>query len=205
MVMSMASYLEVYLRAVIELALQADPMVRFGSPGLQDGVTWLKRGIGPADTAEYVESCCKGMWSSRLKAYSRLFGPPPVGLSSELDVLEDMRKVRNAVGHEFGRRLDKNHFENHFGTRIRVKEMLITRWLASVETAVKSIDQHLLVNHVGEFEALKFYHFWRSTPRIGKAHSLSEPRALQQSLRQLNGNPPSQRYCSELIAFYNNA
>src|SRR5215203_5527105 len=52
-VMSISSYFETYLQTSITLALLSDPLVRFGSSMMIDGVVWLKRGVR-SETEELV-------------------------------------------------------------------------------------------------------------------------------------------------------
>jgi hypothetical protein len=108
----------------------------------------------------------------------------PSEISASVKELEALRGVRNSVGHEFGRQT--NHSRAHgisaAGTRVRVSEKRLVKWLALVETIAKKIDAQLHGKFVGEFENILFYHKWRANPRKGHEASLSEARALKKAM-----------------------
>lgn len=200
-VMSMSAYLEFYLRNVITLAMQSDPLIRFGSPHLQDGTVWLKRSVNN-DLDAWVTPCLMGERPQRAKNYQKLFGSVPREISENLTELDALRRVRNSVGHEFGRQSAVRDQIMAEPVRVRVSEKRLVKWLALVELVARAVDGHLSNEFIGEFESILFYHKWKATPRKGPAASLSEARALQKALGQAFGSPPSQQFCQDLIAFY---
>ena len=57
--LSAASYLEVYIRGAVTVALQSDPLVRFGRPRMMDGTTWLKQGMRERRSRPGDAMCCR--------------------------------------------------------------------------------------------------------------------------------------------------
>lgn len=201
-VMSMSAYLESYLRNVMTLAIRSDPLIRFGSPRLQDGTVWLKRSVAD-DVEPLLKDCLVGSWHRRARYYEKLFGSVPCQISDSLAELEALRRTRNSVGHEFGRHASQNHhgFASDLA-KVRVSEKRLVKWLALVETVAKAVDAHLYQTFIGEFESILFYHSWSRRPRTGRDASLTETRALQKALGKAYGSPPSQHFCKGLIEFY---
>jgi hypothetical protein len=90
-VMSLSSYIEVYIRAVVRAALESDPGVLIGTPRVVDGLSLVKR-RGPDYTyARNAAQCADGTWDSRIGQYKKLFGVVPPGL---LAVKADLDKLR---------------------------------------------------------------------------------------------------------------
>jgi len=201
--LSAASYLELYLRSVITTALLADPLCRFGKPLLMDGVVWLKHGLHD-DIAELVRNCLIGEWPRRAAEYEKLFKFVPAEITGNIDDLDRIRKLRNIVGHAFGRRLDvlDDRLTGGLGDRERLSENRFKKWLGLIEKTAKSVDIHLGKAHIQEFETIWHFHRWRMKPRSPSERGYTEPRAFSRELHQQLGKTPGQEFCRQLIEYY---
>ena len=150
--MAISSNMETYLGSVISLAIESNPGVLLGSSVRIDGAKLLKE--GPLDSAVYakhLEACTKGEWNARLSAFEKLFGPAPASYHDGLPTLERMRKMRNNIGHAFGRDIDTS---KDFSLN---KKRPVDR--IQLLTLVKYLDHDfLLQKHIGEFQAIYAYH-----------------------------------------------
>ncbi|HEY2541078.1 MAG TPA: hypothetical protein VGI28_16525 [Stellaceae bacterium] len=205
--LSVVSYFEIYMRDAITIALRSDPLARFGRPKMMDGVTWLKEGL--RDHVEpLIRDCLMREWPKRIRAYRTLFGSVPSEITGNVPALENIRSVRNSVGHTFGR--------NPVSTRgdilrvgvtasQRLAEARFKRWLGLIDELAGAIDRHLGPKHIGEFETLLLYHHWKDEPRIGRAKSFTEQRAFSRKLHDISGSTPGTEFSRLLIRHYNRA
>lgn len=202
--LSAASYLELYFRSVVAAALLADPLCRFGKPLLMDGVAWLKHGLRD-DIRPLVRNCVVGEWPRRAAEYKKLFKVVPAEIVDNLTDLEQLRKIRNVVGHAFGRPLKRLDDPITPGSEssARLSERQFKSWLGVIERIAKSVDRHLGRVHIGEFETLWYFHRWRMLPRSNTERKYTEPRAFARELNRLFGRGPGHKYCCQLIEYYN--
>jgi hypothetical protein len=155
-VLTTASNLETYLASVIATALDSDPGLILGVSRSIDGAAVLKyRRPAVFKIGEQVDFCTKGDWSSRLDAFEKLFGQCPAEFRSSHAALEELRGIRNRVGHAFGRDIDAARLHGALKTipmehlsGERANKLRKAVWLAA-----KSVDKFLLQNHIGDFEA----------------------------------------------------
>lgn len=158
-VMALNSYLEIYLQGVVALALESDPGLLYRAPGSVDGVVILKR-APDYGFRERTVSLVKHDWSKRVSEYRNLFGSVPSDLTASIGQLEDLRRLRNGVGHAFGR--DVRDFSSSItiaGKPLqRVAEPRLQRFLGVVERVAVAIDDHLRSAHIGAYEILRFIH-----------------------------------------------
>lgn len=202
--LSAASYLEVFIRGAVTIALQSDPLVRFGRPRLMDGVTWLKHGMRD-DVETLVSPCVVGEWGRRAARYGELFGRVPAPISNNIGELDQMRMLRNSVGHAFGRNVrqsDSDLRRVRVGAPERLTEARFKRWLGLVDGIAVAIDGHLGSEHIGEFESITYYHHWRTQPRQGRERGYAEPRAFSRELARVTGQPCGQTFSKGLIDHY---
>lgn len=160
-VMSVSSYMEVYLRSVLRHALLSDPGLLVGAPGAVDGVQLLLHGTSP-DVEPAIVSCTKGDWCARLRAFHRVFGSVPTQVEAAAPDLERLRQLRNAVGHYFGRRArneERFWLDGDSGADL-VSEERLKGILLMAESVVDAFDEQLLV-HVGNFETISAFLVWR--------------------------------------------
>lgn len=113
-------------------------------------------------------------------------------------------RSEKGVAHSFGR--DSSCFEDTFDTAndraARLSEVTLLSWLASIEQAGIAIDEHLLHNHLGEFEIVRHFHRWRMLPRSEKEPKYSEPAAFSRFLNLTIGSTPVRDHCRQLERYY---
>ena len=160
-IMAMSSNLETYMSTVIKLALESDVGVLFGTSKRIDGIEIIKHGRSqPFDFEDKLMSCTKGEWGSRASAFERIFGKVPTLLSENISTLEKLRKLRNNVGHAFGRDIEASRNHSVINT-LDIKTLKREKTLAYQKLIFgisKAIDKQLLAEHIGEYQTLYFYH-----------------------------------------------
>jgi len=201
--MALCGYLETYLHSIATLALTSDPGLLISSHRAVDGISLVKRGALP-ELENQITGLTKGTWQSRVRNYKRLFTNVPSALQSALSDLDSMRKLRNGVGHSFGRMI-----EDYRSPLLmqplpvqRLSEERLQRWLGVVEQCVNAIEQHLRITHVGGMEVLLNYHAWNK--KYFKGH-MSEEKAFKATFPYAQGRPPGVEYFRSAIAFYRGA
>lgn len=203
--LSSSSYLEVYIRTAVTLALQSDPLARFGRSRLMDGITWLKEGMRD-DVEQLVRPCVMGDWSKRASAYKLLFGATPVAIVSNIAELDRMRVLRNSVGHSFGR-TDRKIRDDLSRVTIAASERLsedrFKKWLGLIDQVADSIDRQLGLGYIGEFETMAFYHHWKTQPRPRHEGGFTDARAFSHALGRRVQQPCGQEFSTGLIDYYN--
>jgi hypothetical protein len=203
MALSAASYLEIYMREVISLALTSDPFVVYGLSRQLDGVVLLKAGKVPSFAAE-VTDCCRGQWPSRIAKFRRLFGTVPSAWEALVSDLEEIRKLRNAVGHAFGRDL-RGQLALLRGLDIptqRLSEERLKKWLSIIDLTAKAIDAHLVSNHIGAFEYFVLYHDRRNDMSKGRLGKKAAAPALSSLIAGEWNRRVPRAYCQSVIAHY---
>jgi hypothetical protein len=159
--MSLAGYFETYMNGIVSLALTSDPGVLISSHGVVDGMALKKQGKLP-EMKKHLELVTSGTWQSRLTAYRRLFGIVPKLLEDSASELDRIQKLRNGVGHSFGRFID----ESRSPLQIRpialqtLSEKRLQAWLKLIDDCVEKVEEHLRISHVGAVEVLLKYHEW---------------------------------------------
>lgn len=201
--MALSSSLETYLSTVIELALASDPGVLLDAEKSIDGIELLKNG-GRKNIflEEVIVNITKGDWNSRINSFEKYFGTIPRTLHNQIGKLEKIRVIRNNLGHAFGRDIkdSRNHevkktqpMENLSDTRLKTYQKTI--W-----TSAKSIDKHLLKNHIGEYQAVAFYHRIYDELRHD-VHPSERAMILKKRLGAF-GDISGKEYCKGLINYY---
>jgi hypothetical protein len=201
--MSASAYFEMFLIELLTLAMRSDPLSRFGSPRLLDGVTWLKQGVGGVPDVE-IRACLVGEWSKRRKAMRGLLGKVPADIEANLAELDRIRKLRNKVGHAFGRTFEQKSrlLQVNAPNSERLSERRFKGWLGLIDTIANGVDQEIGGSHVGEFETLLYYHEWRREPRFGKQADKPEAVRFAKALNSKFGGGPDRTFCRDLIAHY---
>lgn len=203
MALSAASYLEIYMREVIALALASDPFLVYGLPKQLDGVVLLKAGKVLSFETE-VTACCRGQWPSRIANYRRLFGAVPGAWESVVSDLEQIRALRNAVGHAFGRDL-RGQRALLRGLEIpaqRLSEERLKKWLSIIDITAAAIDAHLVATHIGAFEYFVLYHDRRANLRKGQLGKKDATSALSSLFSSEWNRRVPRSYCRSIIAHY---
>lgn len=146
--MALCSYFEVYLAKTVKLALRSDPATLLQSSKAVDGVRLLRSGQ-LSDYKDEATSMTKGTWSARVNSYYKCFGYTPPELSAQISELDQLRVLRNGVGHAFGR--DINEYESHlvFEPKAlqRLSEKRLKKWLGIVEKVVDIIYFRSKIQH----------------------------------------------------------
>jgi len=200
-IMAISSNMETYLGSVISLAIESNPGVLLGSAVRIDGAKLLKEGM--LDSAVYekqLEACTKGEWPKRLAAFEKLFGSSPESYKTGISTLERMRKMRNNLGHAFGRDIDasKDFTFNKKKPADRITLPTLVKYLDRVYSIVLDIDEFLLEKHIGEFQAVYAYHQHRDEFVGGEID-----RALK--LKQFYGEHDQsvgKKFCKGLVSYY---
>lgn len=200
---AISSNLETYMATVVPLALSSDVGVLYGTSRAIDGIQILKHGHDKAfDFHQHVVACTKGDWSSRVAAYQRCFGRAPKFLLNNISALEKIRSLRNNVAHSFGRDIEASRAQQQVKTlpieRLS-RDTLLNLQKASWQIA-KSIDAHLHNFHIGEFQALAFYHSIYPSLR----HDLHVGERARQLKKRIGGFGSVARkdFCRGLAEYY---
>ncbi len=201
--MAINSNLETYLSTSISLALESDPGVLFNSPKSIDGVVLLKKGSTKGYfNDKIIETITKGDWSSRTTAFKRTFGVIPPEINNYISELEKIRKIRNKVGHAFGRdiRSSRNHEVKDILLMKPLRDERLKRYHKIIWESAKSIDNYLLHNHIGEFQAISFYHRMYDGLRKDLHQSM---RAIELKKRLGSfGDTSGKEFCKGLVKYY---
>lgn len=203
LVLTLAANLETYMASVIRLALESDPAVVLGTPRAVDGVVVLKHGRpGAIPMSEFIENCTRGDWSSRLAAIARIFGECPEALSKQHAGLEELRLVRNRFGHAFGRDIESARRTGSLELlpMERLSRKRVERLREVVLTAARALDRHLLERHIGEFEALQFYHYLY--PSLDNVDSIGQRAAILKKTIGAHGAIRGKALCRGLVDYY---
>lgn len=199
-----SSNLETYLATIVPLALASDVGTLYGTPQKIDGVQILKHGHASAfDFEDHVLACTKGNWSSRLAAYEKYFGRSPKYFSSNISALEKIRAIRNNVAHAFGRDIEESRNQQEVKT-LPIEKLSRDGFLKLQKTVwkiAKAIDVHLHQFHIGEYQALVFYH--NIYPTLRQDLHPSE-RAIQFKKRvgAFGSTPAGKEYSKGLVQYY---
>lgn len=160
-IMALSSNFEVYLSAIVSLAIESDPGILYNSPKSIDGVLLLKKGAMKFPfEQEILTSFTKGDWNSRKNAFNNTFSYIPKTIEENIGEFEKLRILRNKVGHAFGR--DINKARNTEVKNILPMEKLNAKKFINIRQliwqSVTEIDEYLLKHHIGEYQVIRFYH-----------------------------------------------
>ena len=154
---SAAANLEMYLGHIARTALASDPFVRYGNPRALDGVCLVKSGI-ELPYKDAIEGLTKGDWNSREAKIGIYFGVGFLEVRSRKSDLEEIRKIRNEFAHGFGRSLEVPEAGTLTNSKsFRLSENKLKAYLGIMSHVAKTVDRHLMFNHIGSFELIKYY------------------------------------------------
>lgn len=199
---ALLSYFEVYLSSVVSLAIESDPGLMFNTSRVIDGIAILKRKAKRDYSFYHVsETITKGEWQQRKAAYEKTFGDVPEILADSIKELDCMRRIRNNIAHAFGRDINKAQARGIFEVleieRLSLKRL--KRYMELVGNIAKAIDNHLVSNHIGDYEAVFYYHQIKEELPI-----INKPVELRKRLNRIGINSTcNEEYCNELISYYN--
>lgn len=195
--LSLASYLEIYLRAIASLAVESAPGILIGARDAVDGLVLLK------NRSDYSQSSSStplvtGTWQKRLIEYEKLFGSVPQELSSKQVELEKFRKMRNSVGHYFGRDVNDNEDRARIETKSiqRLSENRFKEWMNMVDKVVLAVDEHLCSEFIGEYDFLKWGH---EQSLFSSGYDLS---SIRKKIGQRYGRNPPASYIQGARDYY---
>ncbi|MFG1523847.1 hypothetical protein ABMA67_02440 [Halobacteriovorax sp. RZ-3] len=207
---AMSSNLETFMSSVIKLALESDLGILSGASRRIDGILLLKYGRdNPFNFDDELISCTRGDWQSRISSFIKIFGEAPDDLENCISILEKVRKIRNNVGHAFGRDIEKSreHDNVHILEIDRLSRESIIDLMKVHNRIAKSIDRQLMENNIGEYQALHFYHNNRddfhadtSNPQRLGMHIVE----LKKKIGSYSGNAVGKLFCKGLIEYYIN-
>ncbi|MDC0687716.1 hypothetical protein POF53_08980 [Mitsuaria sp. RG] len=199
------------MSTAIKLALESDVGVLFGASKRIDGIEIIKHGgAHPFDFEDKLTSCTKGDWASRISAFEKIFGKAPQILKNNISDLERLRKLRNNVGHSFGRDIQASRAHNVIDIKDmeRLKRDKTTEYQTLIYGVSRAIDRQLLVNHIGEYQTLFFYHNLRpelNHQTLDYNHRIGlNTWKLKKALGQFGAQKAGKKFCKELIEYYEN-
>lgn len=204
-VISLASILETYMDTICGLAIESNPGVLINASKSLDGVHLLKTKRLDRDViSNAIRGVSKGTWGERRKAFDALFGGHPIEMENfELD-MEELRKKRNSVGHAFGRDINKaRRFEEIKPLPLDgIKQENLIHFFDVTLKVAKAIDQYLLDNHIGEYQALFSFHVFY-THNQGKKWDV---KGMAKAFRKIFSNssmPIGKQFFVDLVEYYN--
>lgn len=202
-IMAMSAYLETYLDSVITLAIESDPGVLLNAPHHIDGTILLKNEkLKVDDVKERVTNCTKGTWTSRCNAFSSIFGAIPSSLKDKISLLDQIRLLRNKVGHAFGRDIEQSRSIdiNKIKPAERVSQKRVLKYLRELYGVVKGVDAFLLNNHIGEYQAILAYH--KLYPSLNKNIHINLRADMFKKNYGKNDVAIGKTFCRELAQYY---
>ncbi|MFB2669993.1 hypothetical protein ACE02U_14585 [Shewanella xiamenensis] len=208
-VMAMSANLETYMATVISLALESDVGVLYGASRRIDGMEILKYGREQPFNFDYhVIGCTKGDWNSRIACFEKTFGACPLVLKENIISLEALRKLRNNVGHAFGRDIDasRQHDVLEIAKMASLKTEMTIEHLRLIFKVAKDIDKQLFVNNIGAYQDLLFFHKLKQTlsyeSNVKNKELDNQVTILKKSLNNHAAKPAGKIYCKGLISYY---
>jgi hypothetical protein len=208
-IMAISSNLETYLAKTIHLALESDIGTLYGVSKRIDGVEILKHSaFNNFNFEDKVISCTKGEWGSRINSFNKLFGSAPAILTDNISSLERLRKLRNNVGHAFGREIEETRKHDVISAP---KISKLTRdktiyYMKLIHAISKELDKQLLVNHIGEYQIIYFYHSLKDS--LSKGDPIPERErgnhiaVLKKQIGRFGASSVGKNFCKELIEYY---
>lgn len=204
LIMSLNSILETYLVAICSLAIESNPGILINSSQSVDGVKFLKnkKSVRPLGDS-HIESITKGDWIKRVLSFEKLFGDLPKSAKDSISTLEALRKVRNRIGHSYGRDISKSR-------SFEIKEMLplegvsdenLLKYFSVVFTFAKNVDKILMDNHIGEYQTILLYHNFYTN-----SHPVGVPSERANAFRKFHGKNyypyVTKKFCLDLVNYY---
>lgn len=200
-IMAISSNMETYLASVVALAIESNPGVLLGNGIVIDGAKLLKQGSFDDDVySGQITGCTKGEWPARLAAFEKLFGQAPQSYHDGLSTLERMRKMRNNLGHAFGRDIDasRDFTINRKKASDRIQLNTLVKYLEKAYKIVQDVDAFLLDNYIGEFQAIYAYHQHRDEFAGGEIDRALELKKYYGKYDQTVGKT----FCKGLVNYY---
>ena len=205
LLMSMCSNVEIYMASIIRESIESDPGIIMGASHQIDGIKLLKSGnkVDENVIADHIKKCTKDTWSSRLCHIEKLFGAMPI-IANNIKQLEDIRNLRNAVGHAFGRNIEKS--QQYYRIEIepieRISVKRYNKYITLLYDIVQEFDKIVTGNHIGCFEIILQYHkMYESIKDLDKGYQVNE---LKATLKIDKNTGVSKELCRGVYLYYNN-
>ena len=207
-IMAMSANLETYMATIIKLALESDIGVTFNATRKIDGIEIIKNSDKyPFELEDKIISCTKGDWSSRVSNFEKIFTIAPNILKDNISSLDKIRKLRNDIGHAFGREIDKSRNHNIL-TPIKIqtiKQEKIIEYLKLLFAVARAIDKQLMSNNIGEYQVLYFFNELapslkddtNNLRKIGNHATI-----LKKELFEFGDNRVGKLFCRGLVEYY---
>jgi hypothetical protein len=163
--------LERFLAAAATAAEESDPLLSPGFPKRVEGAMLKKyqASLSLGDMRPLIE----GEWSSRIAAFRKRFGTVPQVLADNEGELEKIRRLRNAVAHDFafdqpaqitttalligGVRRDRL-------PRRSLSHLKYLEWLALMNAVSRAVDAQLCRDYIGAYELIAARLDWQAAP-----------------------------------------
>jgi hypothetical protein len=125
-----------------------------------------------------------------------------------ISALEKMRRLRNNIGHAFGREIEaaRRHDVLSSTEISKLSRDTTIYYMKLIYSISKEIDRQLLINHIGEYQIANFYHSLKDDLSIGDPLPARERgnhiAILKKQIGRFGNNPVSKNFCRELIEYY---
>ncbi len=158
-IIAISGYFEMYINSIVDMACQSCPAILVGGTKEIDGIKLLKSRDNYS-FLDHAKKCSKGAWQTRISEYKRIFGSCPDLLVDSISDLDKIRKLRNDIGHAFGRNTREDQFavQQSINTPHQLKQNTFLNHLALLDKVAKEIDSHLACNFIGSYET-RLSHF----------------------------------------------
>ncbi|MDH7791651.1 hypothetical protein [Ochrobactrum sp. AN78] len=201
-VMACAANLETYVAAVVDLAIRSDPGLLFGASRSIDGAKLLKHGGASIETSQHVANCTKGDWSARFSALEKILGPLDPKIKCHHAKLEELRNIRNRVGHAFGRDIDnaRNHGVRAFHDMESLSRERAYAFTRVCRTVARELDRHVLYRFIGDFETIRFFACYHRD--VLNVNVIKRAIALKTALGRIGAQLRSKAHLAGLIEYW---
>lgn len=206
--MALNSCFESYLSAIIKLAIESDPGILIEAPHAVDGIRNLKYDIqlDNIDVDTIVRDCTSGEWGHRNTNLKKIFMTIPELFLQHEKELEEIRKLRNNLGHAFGRDIDITHsFDLYKLPQMdKLSSGRFKKYQELVLKLVKEMDYQVMKKHIGNFQPLYYCHSIReeiaSLPTLKSKAELLKRRLYEHA----NEYPYAISLCEWVVSYYEN-
>ena len=207
--MALTSYFETYIASILNLVIESNPSVLLGFTKKIDGMSLRKTGETiPEDFLKTsIENCTKGEWSKRIIAIKKLLLIDDNSLlqlmENSVSELDSIRKIRNKVGHAFGRDIEDSQkwYETEIPKIESLSEERYLKWQKLIKNLAREIDKYVMENHVGCYQELYFYHI-----NIKKFLSITDKKIraveLKAKLYEEKKLTYNKHFCNDIINYY---
>ena len=171
-----------------------------------DGILLLKKNhkISKEETESRVINCTKGDWNSRLANFRTLYGHIPTSIQQNVSQLEKIRKLRNEVGHAFGRNIEqaKRYEVIEISAMHKLPVNTFLRYHKLLYDIAREVDAFLLNTHIGNYEPL--FHLHNIYDTIAPLNKGQKMITLKKSMGNEVKGQFSKDFCRQVIMYYEN-